>query len=191
MTKNSKRILKAITIIASVPLVIFMAIVAFCFVITVAVNLIYPSPEVPVIREAEFPFEIVYEQNGEISEIKDVYICKYNGVYTTAGGKSRSWKEYFKSGNENALIVYKDDATEVSINIGTARYYMDNSDHPQKNEAKKPSAYRVTEKDGMIYGEPLSDEKLYSEYGIKIISWNLPDPIENTFVPKMWYEFWK
>ena len=187
----TKRILVSILVVSAIPLAVFMSIVMFCFVFTVAVNLIYPSPDVPEIREAEFPFEIVYEYKGKLVEVEDIYVCKYDGVNTNAAGKFRCWDEYFKSGNEDVLEVFKDDTTEVGISIGSAQYYMGDPNYSTKNEEKTPSAYRITRDDSLIYTEPLSEEELYSEYGIKIISWELSKPIENTFAPKKWYEFWK
>lgn len=187
MKKVLKKILIALAVVASLPVICLVAVVAFCVVTTLAFNLIYAVPDMPTVKKGEFPFEITYEQNGKLVEIKDVYVCEYEGVYTTEGGKFRSWKEYFKSGNEAALTVFKDETTEVYISIGDSWYYMADPDHYKANTEIKPSARRITHKDGWISSNTLSEEELYLEYGVKIIKWKLSEPVENTFVPR-WYD---
>ena len=185
-------ILKKVAIIlVSIVAVIILAPICFIFLFCMLINIVYPSPDVPVIKEAEFPFEIVYEKNGEIIKIEDIYVCKYDGVNANTGGKYRRWKEYFKSGNEDALTVFEDETTEVSIEIGNSWYYMADPEHYKPNTEITPFARRITHKDGRISYKTLSEEDLYSEYGVKIISWKLAEPIENTYVTKKWYEFWK
>lgn len=182
---------KIVIILVSIIAVIILAPICFIFLFCMLTNIIYPSPDVPVIKEAEFPFEIVYEKNGELVTVQDIYVCEYDGTYTHTGGKSRCWDEYFKSGNEDALVVFNDDTTEIGISIGLAWYYMEDPNYSKKNGKMIPTAYKRIYKNGGVHGEPLSAEELYSEYGVKIISWKLSEPIENTYVPKKWYEFWK
>ena len=110
MEKLKKRkILK--TIIIS-----FVAIVLSCSILFVGGVLLMASPQImfwigmwistpnppePEVTYGEFPFEIVYEIDGEIFTINDVYVCEYRGIaLSEASGKCRSWKGYIKSSGE-------------------------------------------------------------------------------------------
>ena len=190
MPKIIKIMFIVLASVVIVPVAIIISCISFAIIYTVGINLVAPSPDVTTIKEAEFPFQIVYEKNEEIFVIEDILICEYDGTYTHSGGKSRSWKEYFKSENDDVLTVFKDGTTEICIGIGSSRYYMNEPDYSDKNSEITPWASRVIRENG-VHIEPVSEDELYSAYGIKIISWELSDPIENTYVSKKWYEFWK
>ena len=66
------------------------------------------APE-PQIKEGEFPFEIVYEIDGEIITVNDIYVCEFDGYDWNEGrGKHRKWKGYIKSSGSEELILLED-----------------------------------------------------------------------------------
>ena len=189
--KIFKKIIIIPLILASILIGIILLPVFFSVSFQIISYFTMENPDVPVIKKGEFPFEIIYEVNGERFSIKDTYVCEYDGIQISKGGKYLGWKGYFKSGNKDPLTIFIGDTTEIVIDIGDYWYYMGDPILPKSHKNRIPAFGRVIRENGGISGEALSSEELYSEYGIKIISCSLPEPIENTFVPKKWYEFWK
>ena len=47
----------------------------------------------PRIKKAEFPFEIVYELDGETVTVNDIFVCEYDGtLWNENTGRQRQWK---------------------------------------------------------------------------------------------------
>ena len=167
-------------------ILIFIFIVIFTFIYKVSPWMILylsiytsPDPPVPQTTYGEFPFELVYEINGEIITVKDVIVCEFDGFYMSeAGGKQRKWKSYFKeTGQELGVFLTEDEDRIVYCYVGSAAFYMDDEKYPEE----RPLTPRVYDKNKTINTEILSQEELLEIYNIKIISWNFSEPIENTF----------
>ncbi len=139
-----------------------------------------PEPPEPRIKEGEFPFEIVYEIDGQRVTMQDVYVCRYAGSSSlVTGGKVRYWKGYVKSTGERSPMLLKENGTKVMFFIGDPEYYM--GDDPGEWE---PEVYYVNAYNNnplVSQGWPEDDEELLEDYGIKIISYKLAEPIENSF----------
>lgn len=170
------------------PLILLIVISPYFY--SIVMFFVYPAPEYPEIKNGEFPFTLTYEQNGELVELEDVYVCSFDGIYMDGGGKHRQWKGYIKSTGKKHLTVLKKNRTVVEIGVGNAMFYMgDTSPLNLYDNELAPIVLRTSYKNILIpYDELLSHADLYSEYGIKIIDWEFSEPIENTFRPKKWYE---
>ena len=78
-----------------------------------------PTPNDPQITYGEFPFELVYEIDGETVTVSDVYVCEYMGIERSASGdKNRSWRGYVKSTGYRGVFLMEDDERKVFCNIG-------------------------------------------------------------------------
>ncbi len=136
----------------------------------------------PQIKEGEFPFEIVYEIDGETITINDIYVCQFDGFDRNEGvGKHRKWKGYIKSSGEEELILLEDGDLKLACSVGYPEYYMSDPSKPNPEEYT-PSIYYIKPNEfggtssGMIDIEPLLEQ-----YKIKLISWRLSEPIQNSF----------
>ena len=79
----------------------------------------------PQIKEGEFPFEIVYEIDGEIITVNDVYVCEFDGFdWNEGAGKHRKWKGYIKSSGSEGLILLEDGDLKFAVSVGSPEYYM-------------------------------------------------------------------
>ena len=137
-----------------------------------------PSPQV---TEGEFPFEIVYEIDGETVTVNDVYVCAFSGFGLNTGGIHREWEGYIKSSGDEALILFEDDGLKLACSVGSPEYYM--SDPVVSSEEYVPKVYYVIEPNdvgGKTYGA-LGIESLLAQYKIELISWKLSEPIQNSF----------
>ncbi len=142
-----------------------------------------PSPNAPLITYAEFPFSVTYELNGEEITYNDTVICRYKGdEWSDAHSmKFRNWEESYRNGAE--IILYQKSPDEyVVLNTGfSAEYLMGDTEHFRYSCSRQCSAYLV--KQGGLGSKTtsfLSEEDLYNIYGIKISSFEIAPPIENS-----------
>lgn len=141
-----------------------------------------PTPPKPEVTYGEFPFEIVYELDGETVTIQDVYICEYDGIGANEGsGKHRTWKGYFQSTGDDTFVLLQDGNTTLACAVGYPEYYM--SDPCTPNNEYVPYIYYIISPDkfgGTSSG--VSDiEPLLEQYKLKLISWEISEPIQNSF----------
>ena len=139
------------------------------------------SPPAPEVTYGEFPFELVYEVDGEVVAVNDVYICKYDGIGVNMGfGKHRVWKGYIKSSKEQAVLLTEDNDRKIYCFVGSAEYYMDDEKYPEQTPLS-PRVYDIRKKKYSMDYEIYTSDELLERYNINIISWNFSDPIENSF----------
>ena len=173
----------AIIVILLVPVIAVLLIPPVGFAVVQWIKL--PNPPEPTIRYGEFPFELVYEIDGEIVTVNDVYICEYTGIALTSEccAKERSWKGYVKSSRESGVFLTEDKTEEGTIKIycsvGSARIYMDDERYG-KTSGWTPKVYSIETTDRTSTTCFLGEE-IMEKYHIKLISWKFSDPIENTF----------
>lgn len=148
----------------------------------IGIWLFTPNPPTPEITYGEFPFEIVYEIDGEMITISDVYVCEYDGIGANEGsGKHRTWKGYFKSTGEERLVLFQDGNLTFACAVGYPEYYM--SDPCVFNYSYVPYIYYVISPDefGGASSGVMDIEQLLERYKLKLISWDLSKPIQNSF----------
>lgn len=140
-----------------------------------------PNPPKPNITYGEFPFELVYEIDGEVVTVKDTYICEYDGIGANEGtGKYRVWKGYIKGTGEETILLCEDEDREVHCFVGDAEYYMNDEKYPEKRPFA-PRVFDTAKPNKFPKPELFSSEEIMDYYGIKIISYKFTDPIENSF----------
>ena len=135
-----------------------------------------PRPE---IKEGKFNISVTYEHNGEIKTASGVYVCEYDGViwYNINGDPCVNWKESFEGDIKEGGIIpicNTDDGGEIFISILIhPEYFMGDpkcSDHTPIIRAE------------LFYSdEQIDDEETIAGYGVKLISYEYDEPIENTF----------
>ncbi|MBE6639642.1 MAG: hypothetical protein E7616_09395 [Ruminococcaceae bacterium] len=138
------------------------------------------APE-PQIKEGEFPFEIVYEIDGKIITINDVYICEFDGFDWSEGvGKHRKWKGYLKSSCVEELVLLEDGDLKFAVSVGSPEYYMSDPDCAYSENI--PSIYYIKPNEfGGTTSGTLDIEPLLEQHKLKLISWEFSKPIQNFF----------
>ena len=154
------------------------------------------DPPQPVVSYAEFPFELVYEINGERIEIKDTLVIEYKGTDWNEGiGKYIEWDAYCKSqiGTDRDYrsymfselrmfdgysAFYKDDV-EILFALGSCEYYMGIGEVAPADFYYR--SYDLEAGDFLLFSSsytgPINDEELYKSCGIKIIKKSISPPI--------------
>ena len=156
-------------------------ILAVAILATVVYSVISSIAFKPTVTEGEFPFSITYELDGETVTIRDVYKARYVKNVGYADTKGRMYVgEIGDMGEGNTVYTLKnDDNTRVELwthffpdyLMGDAEYdYFD-------DEAFEPRIYYYDSEETEYY-----DEETLSAQGVKLISFEYPEPIENSFV---------
>lgn len=181
-SKIISRVLKVIICVIAGVLLFPFAIFLLMWGAVALGNLLSPAPAAPEVKYAEFPFEVVYEIDGETKIVNDVYVCEYDGIGMNEGvGKYRKWKGYVKSTGETSIILVEDGNLTLACSIGDPEYYMSDPNPP--GFIYTPYIYYII--DPNKYGgrsTGTSDiSSLLIKYKINLIKYRLSPPIENSF----------
>ena len=135
----------------------------------------------PTVTKGEFPFTITYELDGEKVTVDEVYKVRYdrNGGYTDS--KTRIYiGEIGDMGEGNTFYTLKKDDTgriELCTNF-YPDYLMGDPEYDYfEGAAFEPKIYYY-DKDEQEY----SDEETLLAHGVKLIDFEYPEPIQNSFV---------
>jgi hypothetical protein len=160
--------------------VIMLAIgLALSMVACLIVNVI----KTPTITEQEFHYSVTYKLNGEIKTLEGIYTCSFDGYVEGDDPRNRYYVgEYTVDGQTTSshthTIAERDGATLYIVTIFNNCYLMGDT----KALNYKPDVYEpfleASDKEGYLYGET----ELPGCFDAEIISWEYPEPIENTFV---------
>ncbi len=170
----------AFAVIVSVPFTLLIADVAIDAIFDGDQSPTSEPPE-PGVTYSEFPIEVTYEIDGEVVTVSGIYVCEYS--HWDELTKRRIWSGYMKDTEEFGLLLYEGKHEKVFCRIGAAGYYMgDEIDE----KYMKPSFFKKYnpwyEAFHMLVDKGVRNERqIFEEYKIKVISWKIPDPIENTF----------
>ena len=177
--KKSKLLIIIISIIVAIPLIIFAAI-SIPWLMLYGGIWLSPDPPKPQITSGEFPFELVYSLDGEISTVNDVFVCEYDGIGMNEGvGKYIEWKSYLKSTKEENLVLFEDENKKIICGIGSPNYYMGNTENCDMDTVI-PNLVIYEDYGEITSSHALSQEEMES-YKIKLISWKFSNPIKNTY----------
>ena len=133
----------------------------------------------PTIKEHEFDYSVTYSIDGEVKTHKGSYLCSfighdghddptlrlYDGVHNIDGNVSESswFTVAHKDGVELSLIINLD-----------ADYLMGDPDKYEYVSGNEAPCLEATDAEG--YSVEISEV-----FGAEIISWEYPEPIENSF----------
>ena len=179
-------------IIIIIGIVFVLYAIVLLFVLSGAFAVFMPNPPEPEIKYGEFPFVITYEINGEIKTIEDVIVCKYDGIESLGtAGKYRKWSASLKSGKKRVVLLDNSDDNlhfQITTNVGLdiPGYYMGDSRFNSKEDYQRmlsDDRYLgyIQWKNGKEFSNTITREDAYEEFGIRVISFEPSDPIENTF----------
>lgn len=166
--KNKKLFLPTIILVVAI-----LAIVVYSVISSIAFK--------PIITEGSFPFSITYELNGERVTIEDVYKVNYVRNDGYADTKSRVYAGKLESsGEDNTLYTLKkDENTRIEL---LTRFYPDylmgETEYDYFDE--EPFEPRIYYYDANE--TEYNDEETLAAQGVKLISFEYPTPIENSFV---------
>ena len=140
----------------------------------------------PNVKEGRFNFSVTYEINGEEKTCSGVYVCKYDGAYKTLAGEGIDWKGYVENSEENGVIpIQTNDDGVIYIDLHFVPEYFMGDPDAILYDVPAPALYMVYHSDDPEVSSYETDQEiLATNYGVRIISYDYADPIENTFEEK-------
>lgn len=134
----------------------------------------------PNITEGEFPFSITYEMDGETFVIKDVYKAEYEGNGGYADTLHRNYNGTIVGLGEQATAYTFKQENNTRIELNTffyADYMMGDTEYDYFDEEPfEPRFYYYDENE-----QEYHDEETLATHGVKMISFEYPEPIKNSF----------
>lgn len=135
----------------------------------------------PTIAEKDFPFSITYELNGKTETIEGIYAASYTGNGGYVSTTTRLYKgqiiSQWEDIDDSFILSKGDDGSIILYTQFYPDYMMGDPAYTYFNDDFSPSlVYYDSE------GNAYEDEQTLLKHGVKLISWEYPEPVENTFV---------
>ena len=137
----------------------------------------------PTVTEGDFHYSVTYKLNGETKTLEGIYKCRLNGYGEGDDPRDRYYTgEYIVDGqatlSHSYTIAQKDGAELYIVTVFNECYLMgDTKDVDYEPFLEEPYLEAVDKE-----GYPYDEGNMPSEFTAEIISWEYPEPIENTFV---------
>ena len=133
----------------------------------------------PVIKEHDFEYSVTYKLDGEVKTFNGVLKCSYTGFYGDDDPTTRSYSgEYTENGKELETYIFtigeKDGIELYIVTMLDVNYLMGDPDIYEYEVGNEDPYLEARNKDGV--GENYTDK-----FDAEIISWEYPEPIENSF----------
>lgn len=139
------------------------------------------SVAVPAVKTQEFPFSITYSHQGERETICAVYVAEYNPKAKYIGENAVAWCGYVKDQDglqSDYCTVLEDDGWKFSINLNMVPGYLMGDPAYADFICQPAGVYQWFDGTNDI---AVSDPAELEELGFSIVSWEYPQPIQNSF----------
>ena len=150
-------------------------------IVTCALLLCGYSVQKPAVKQQEFPFSITYFYEGKEVTISDVFVGEYAPSAQYMGDNSIGWFGYVKDKDRlepDYYTIAEADGKLYSINLNMNTGYL-MGDSGKGNSVGEPEA--VCQYSDGTNDIIVTDSAELKELGFYLVSWEYPEPIENTF----------
>ncbi len=135
----------------------------------------------PAVTRQEFPFTITYTFQGKTETISDIYVGEYSPHEKYLGDRSIAWYGYVEDRNRLESDFYRIGESEgnfFSINLNILPGYL-MGDPSYADSSFSPTG--VCHSSDGVNDTRITDPAELEQLGLSIVSWDYPDPIENSF----------
>ena len=158
-------------------------IIAIGLVVAVAAYLLTGILQVPTITEHDFNYSATSRLGEETKTIEGVYRCKFEHTGGGIDPLERYYSGYYLADSvsgdpDSHIIAQKGDDVLRVVFIFNEDYLMGDGEPGEEYSDMIPDPYlAVYDKEGYEY----SDSEHLAEFDAEMISWETPQPIENSF----------
>ena len=158
-------------------------IIAIGLVLSLVACLLTNMVLTPTVTEHDFKYSVTYKLCGETKTLEGVYKCRFEGYGEGEDPSDRYYTgEYIVDGqttlSHTYTIAQKDGAELYIVTLFNDCYLMgDTKDMDYEPFLEDPYLEAVDKEE-----QPYDETNMPSEFAAEIISWEYPEPIENTFV---------
>lgn len=161
------------------PALILAIGLVLCLVAHLAVSVLLT----PTVTAQDFSYSVTYQLNGETKTLNGIYRCKFDGFSGGEDPYERCYSgEYIIDGQTSPSHTYtvaeKDGAQLYIVTLFNEAYLMGDTKHLDYGYALQDPFLEAVDKEGYAY----DGTQMPAEFTSEIISWEYPQPIENTFV---------
>jgi hypothetical protein len=156
-------------------------ILVLYLIATLALLLLGYSVQKPKVARQEFPFTITYSYQRKTETISDVYVGEYVRRAKYLEDDSLAWRGYIQNHNRLESDFYRigeHDGQAFSINLNMIPEYL--MGDPEYADSVCQPAGVCHSFDG-TNDITVTDPEELAQLGLSIVSWEYPEPIENTF----------
>jgi hypothetical protein len=156
-------------------------ILVLYLIATLALLLLGYSVQKPKVARQEFPFSITYSYQGKTETISDVYVGEYVRRAKYLADDSLAWRGYIQDHNRLESDFYRigeHNGQAFSINLNMVPEYL-MGDPKYADSVCQPSG--VCHSFDGTNDITVTDPEELAQLGLSIVSWEYPEPIENTF----------
>ena len=158
-------------------------IIVIGLVLSLAASLFTNIILTPTVTEHDFNYSVTYKLNGETKTLEGVYKCRFDGYSEGENPRDRYYTgEFIVDGQPTLAHTYtiaeKDGAELYIVTLFNDCYLMNDT----KDEGYEPFLGEPYLESIDKEGYELLPEDRPSEFAAEIVSWEYPEPIENTFV---------
>ena len=156
-------------------------IIVIGLILTIAASLIVSMVRVPVTTEYDFNYSATYKLDGEVKTINGVYRCRFS----SADNYDRYYEGTYISdnsldGSSEHIIATKDNLNLCIEFIFTSNYLMGDGDSGELySEAVSEPYIAIYDKNE---GYEYTDFETFEKFDVELVSWELPEAIDNSFV---------
>ena len=133
----------------------------------------------PKIKEGRFNFSVTYEEWGEAKTVSGVFVCEYDGVnwWDINRDPYANWKESYEGDIQDSGIIpicNTDDGGEIFISLLMyPEYFMGDPEYANYTPLIRAELWYPDEQ--------TDDIERIAEHGVKLISYEYDEPIENSY----------
>ena len=158
-------------------------IIAAGLFLSLVVCLLTNIIQTPTITEHQFNYSVTYKLCGEVKTIEGVYKCRLEGYSEGENPRDRYYTgEYVVDGktflSHSYTIAEKDGAELYIVTLFNDGYLMDDTGAMYYEPFLEEPHLEAVDKEGYPYDETT----MPAEFEAEIISWDYPEPIENSLV---------
>ena len=143
-------------------------------------TMIICTAKTPTITEQDFPFSITYELNGKTETLESVYTVRFRGIGDYVDTTARMYDSYYADLPDGSSSFILSDTADGIISLEPffdAAYMMGEKNTGRVSDGPCEPRMVYSDAEGYSYIE----EDILAEHGAKLISWEYPAPIENTY----------
>ena len=156
-------------------------ILAIGLVAIILSHFVVSAVKAPSVSEYEFTYSVTYRIAGETKTLQGKYRCTFDGY----GGADEPFERFYTGEHtepvledrEGFIVAQKDGRSLAIWVIFNDCYLMGDTENEYYGEEHSAPEFVVYDTDGGAY----DDEELLAPFDAEIVSWEYPEPIENTF----------
>ena len=159
-----------------IPAIIFVTAIVLCLAACFLAGMI----KAPIVTEQDFPYAATYQLNGETETLEGVYRVCFRSAGEGTNPHERYYEGFCLADPDGRHTIAEQDGLQLRIVfLFNDSYLMGDGDRGETYGYAIPDPYLAAYDD---MGVEYTDMETLEAFEAELLSWEEPQPIENTFV---------